>query len=588
MRVDQFPNINHCWAALLIEELTRAGVCAFCLSPGSRNTPLAMAAMQQNAVPKIMHFDERGAAFHALGMARGSGLPAVLICTSGSATANYWPAVVEASRTQIPLIVLTADRPPELLDCGANQAIDQTRLFGGYARWSVNLPCPDTAISPAYLLGTADQAVYRARRSPAGPVHLNCAFREPLAPVAMGGPFTEYLEDIQGWIGSDQPYTTWHLPQTRLTDADRKELVKRIHCVERGVVVAGRLRNADEARAVSELAKALNWPLFPDALSGLRVASGNPASVAYYDQLLLAEPFRAQCKPDFVLHLGGEITSKRLIEHLAAHRPEYCHVANHPLRHDPLHIVTKRFESDLIDFCEWLKHAVKDRSAACWGAVFPALSSTVEDTIDAWLKKQTALTEMQIARSVSRCRPAGSLLFLGNSMPVRDLDMYGAAGGAPGCIEANRGASGIDGNIATAAGLARGSGAPVTAIIGDLAALHDLNSLALIKDLPLTLVIVNNDGGGIFSFLPVADYPEHFEACFGTPHGKNFSGAATMFGLDYTRPDNPADFEAALSAAYCGGKASIIEVQTNRAENLQAHRDLQSRIASVVEKTLYK
>ena len=578
MRVDDAPNINHLWAALLIEELSRAGGCGFCLSPGSRNTPLAMAAMQQSAVPAIMHFDERGAAFHALGWARGAGRPAVLICTSGSAAANYWPAVVEASKTQVPLIVMTADRPPELLECGANQAIDQTRLYGGYTRWSLNLPCPDTAISPACLLSTVDQAVYRAQRAPAGPVHLNCAFREPLAPVPRGGTFTNYLEAVRAWMGGNRPYAAWNLPRTGLTETQQHEIIRHINGIVRGLLVVGRLRNPDEARAVRELAQVLNWPLFPDALSGLRVASGAPSVVPYYDQLLMAGPFRAQFNPELVLHLGGEITSKRLMEHLGALRPRYWHVADHPLRHDPMHLVTDRYETDLTDFCTWLKKAAKERTAPGWAAEFTKLSGLVGKTIDAWLTEQTVLTEMHVARIVSRCRPPGSLLFFGNSMPVRDLDRYGAAEGAPGWIEANRGASGIDGNIATAAGLARGHGVPVTAVLGDLAALHDLNSLALIRDLPLTLVIVNNDGGGIFSFLPIAEYPEYFEACFGTPHGMDFSGAAKMFGLAYTRPDSPADFDAAFSAACASGKASIIEVSTNRTANLQSHRELQQRI----------
>jgi 2-succinyl-5-enolpyruvyl-6-hydroxy-3-cyclohexene-1-carboxylate synthase len=582
MRVDDAPNINHLWAALLIEELTRAGVCGFCLSPGSRNTPLAMAAMQQSVVPVIMHFDERGAAFHALGWARGAGRPAVLICTSGSAAANYWPAVVEASKTQVPLMLLTADRPPELLDCGANQAIDQTRLYGGYTRWSLNLPCPDTAISPAYLLSTVDQALYRALRAPAGPVHLNCAFREPLAPVPRGGAFTNYLEPVRAWMGSNRPYTTWNLPRTGLTETQQREIIHHINGTVRGLLVVGRLRNPDEARAVRELTQVLNWPLFPDALSGLRVASGAPSVVAYYDQMLLSESFRAECRPEFVLHLGGEITSKRLIEHLEALHPRYGHVADHPLRHDPMHLVTDRYETDLTDFCAWLKKAAKDRPAPDWNAAFTGISGLVEKTIDGWLAEQAVLTEIHLARIVSCCRPPGSLLFFGNSMPVRDLDMYGAGDGAPGWIEANRGASGIDGNIATAAGLARGHDAPVTAVLGDLAALHDLNSLALIRDLPLTLIIVNNDGGGIFSFLPIAEYPEYFEACFGTPHGMDFSGAAKMFGIEYTHAETPAAFETLLRAAGKSGKASIIEVKTNRSENLRAHRDLQQGIVQAI------
>ncbi|HPO12741.1 MAG TPA: 2-succinyl-5-enolpyruvyl-6-hydroxy-3-cyclohexene-1-carboxylic-acid synthase [Candidatus Hydrogenedentes bacterium] len=584
--LDNAPNINHLWAGLLVEELARGGVCCFCISPGSRSTPLAMAAARHPRVPSVVHFDERGAAFHALGWASATGKPAVLICTSGSATANFWPAVVEASMSGVPLILLTADRPPELLDCGANQAIDQIRLYGEYVRWSFTLPCPDPEIPPGMVLTTVDQALYRAQHPPAGPVHLNCMFREPLAPLLKDQEqIKACMETLSKWRHAQAPFTSFRIPNIRLKTEDDLALLNLLNDVKRGLLVVGRLRTAKESEAARLLAETLQWPVFPDVCSGVRLAGATKAPyVAHYDQLLLSDTFQRECTPEFVLHLGGAITSKRLQEHLARLRPEYMLVNAQPFRQDPFHQVTHRVEMGITGFGKWLTPSVRDIGAPSWGKDFSEYSQRISRQVDDWLNEASALSEIAVARLVSRQRPAGSIVFLGNSMPIRDMDMYGAPDGPEGLVVANRGASGIDGNIATAAGYANALQTPVTAVIGDLAALHDLNSVSLLRAsaAPVILVVVNNNGGGIFSLLPIAEYEENFEKCFGTPHGLTFEEAARMFGISYACPDSQELFAQAYGQAIAKGSSSLIEVRTDRAENVRAHRELQAALRTVI------
>lgn len=586
MPLPEAANINGLWAALLIEELRRCGVRHVVVSPGSRSTPLTLAAASTPGIEAHAHFDERGAAFYALGLARAHLQPAALICTSGSAAANYLPALVEAAASCVPLIVLTADRPPELLHTGANQAIDQPGLFAKYVRWEQTLPCPTTEIPARFLLTTVDQACHAAMRAPAGPVHLNCMFREPLAPVPSGCDFSGYLADVAAWRDGVGPYTKYYPARGFMDSEQEREVVNHAHFAKIGVLVIGQLDDPLEIHAARVLAEAMPWPVLPDVLSSVRVAPGGHELAACYDHLMLSERFRAHFNPDVVFHIGGAITSKRLNEFLAARRPKYVHIAPHGLRRDPGHIVTHRVEADLRAFCGWLTAWVRGRGDKALLAPLLGLSRLAGDAIDAWLAAHDALAEMHVARIVSRAAPPGSLVFLGNSMPVRDFDMYADSACAAGRIMANRGASGIDGNLATALGAARALGQPLTAIVGDLTALHDLNSLALVRaaGVPVVIVVVNNDGGGIFSFLPVREHAGGaFEPWFGTPHGFGFAQAAAMFGLRHAAPRTAAAFQQIYAEAMASGAPTLIEVATNREDNVRQHRALQSHVASVVD-----
>ena len=584
----EFSNLNALWTSLIVEELVRNRVDYFCLSPGFRNSPLTVSIARNKKAHSVIHYDERGAAFHAMGYARATRHPAVLVCTSGTAAANFMPAVIEASMDMVPLIVLTADRPPELRHTGANQTIDQVKLYGDYVRWFCDLPCPDADIEPGFVLTTVDQAVHRATRPPAGPVHINCMFREPLAPVGPKKDFAHYLSGIKRWMENQKPYTEYDRAPS-VPDAETvAKATTIISEADRGILVVGRLRNSEEQEAVKTVACHLNWPTFPDISSGLRLGVTSDNVIAYYDQLLLSDEFAESCQPLTVLHFGSIPTSKRLQQLLEkSHPSEYIMVAGHPWRYDPSHRVTMRIEADADEFCKQLLTLIEQpRANRPWLEQFTTASDIAGRILRERLDDSDRLSEPAVARLISQNIQPDSGLFVSNSMPIRDMDMYADLHGPVVTVACNRGASGIDGIIASATGFACGLNKPVTLLIGDLAFLHDVNSLALLKSAvhphPLVIVVINNDGGGLFSFLPIAQVKEAFEPFFGTPHGLSFDKAADMFGLDYYCPDSKESFITSYLSAQKENHSAIIEIKSNRAENYSFHQALQKKIISAL------
>lgn len=566
---------NRLWAHLIVEELVRCGVDFFCVSPGSRSTPLVAALSANPKAKPLVHFDERGSAFAALGYARATGRPAAWITTSGTAVANGFPAIVEASTDGVPMLCITADRPPELRQTGANQTIVQPNIFGDYARWSFDLPAPDLSVDPASVLTTVDQAVYRARRAPKGPVHLNTMFREPFLnePEVQG----EVNYGLDSWNESEEPYTRYADTRPSVDVEEVRRLWEKLRLARHGLIIAGRLETKAQGDAVARLAEALGWPLLTDISSQLRLGNDRQR-VAYYDALLTDGHFWEGHRPDAVVHFGGRPLSKRLEQALARAAPEnYMVVRDNPFRLDPNHRVTQSVEADVVSFCAALSEAAEKnpgKPLPGWSAVWLEASEKVGDLLDERLAGKEELSEPSVARLISRHIPEGHGLVLASSMPIRDMDTFAAADGPAVPVAANRGASGIDGTVSTAAGFARGLGEPVTVIIGDLALLHDLNSLAMLRDLPVVVVAINNDGGGIFSFLPVVRQEKIFEPYFGTPHGLDFKAAAGMFGLEYGQPDSAVEFVKAYQSACALQAPTLIEVKTNREENTALHREL--------------
>lgn len=602
------PELNRLWAELIIEELVRTGVDLFVIAPGSRSTPITAAAARHPRARTVVHFDERGSAFFALGYGRATRRPAAWITTSGTALANGIPAVVEASVDGVPMLLLTADRPPELRRSGANQTIDQVGLFGGYVRWEFDVPPPAEEIPARFVLTTVDQAVYRALRPPAGPVHLNAMFREPFLPPPPepGVPEPETAErgksvaampaELSGWAASARPFTRYANATPGAAEEAIDGLWAQLRSTARGLVVAGRLETPAQADAVRWLSERLGWPVLPDVTSNLRLGSAGGASqaVPYYDLVLASDSFREAYRPEVVLHLGGRSTSKRLLQHLAASRPErYVVVAETPERLDPDHLVTDRIEAEVVSFCQALAGRIEREDGAAgageretWSAAWREASIRAEAAVEAVLAGKTEITEPGVARWVTRHRPEEHDLVLASSMPIRDVDQFGAVTGSSARVYANRGASGIDGLVATAAGCATG-GRPVTLLIGDLALLHDLNSLALLRtaEVPVVVVVVNNHGGGIFSFLPVARQEDVFERFFATPHPYGFEDAARLFGLPYARPESAADFARAYELACREGRSALLEVVTERAENRALHAELLEAARLAVDRT---
>ncbi len=582
----QFDNINLLWGRLIIEELIRGGVCCCSLASGSRSTPLVLGIAEQNnvKVKTTVHFDERGAAFYALGYSRATGCPAVVVCTSGTAAVNFFPAIVEASADKIPLIILTADRPSELKETAANQTINQSGLYGKFVRWQFDMPCPDEKIAPEFVLTTVAQALNRALSSPPGPVHLNCMFREPLAPTANNKDFSDYMSNLTSWLQSEKPFTTYSRPELQLSEEQLKEPVNIINETKSGLIVAGKIK-ATESKLVESLARRLGWSLMPDIASGLRLASGTSENLISYIDLLLAVDDALLADVDTVLQFGRQPVSKRLLNSLNSVRPKnYIQIASHPQREDPNHQVTLRLQTSIVSFCKTLEHIIQQHGTSELTETLSKQSKQIDKTLNDILDSNDAISEPAVCRAISKQIDAGTALFLGNSLSVREMDMFAAADGNRVAVEYNRGVSGIDGTIATAVGYANGIQSPVTLVVGDLTFLHDLNSLKLARDSkqPLTIVVFNNDGGGIFSFLPVASQTENFEKFFGTSHGLSFENSAGQFGLNYFQPVSMKEFSRVYRACRKSNKSSIIEVKTKRSANFKLHQEIIAALKKVL------
>ncbi|MCL2915214.1 2-succinyl-5-enolpyruvyl-6-hydroxy-3-cyclohexene-1-carboxylic-acid synthase [Shewanella corallii] len=548
MQTHQIAELNLLWGALILEELARLGVKHVCMAPGSRSTPLTLAAARQQKLKQHLHFDERGLGFLALGLAKASRAPVAIITTSGTAVANLYPAIVEAWLTHVPLIVLSGDRPPELLDCGANQAIVQPAIFAGYAK-QMNLPTPDIAIAPQALLSAIDDAVSNQFQ----PLHINCMYREPLYPnEAHTDTFTDYLAPLNDWQQDDQPWCRVATCQPSSLPADHQlqEFVR-----GKGVIVAGTLSPEQDPAELLALSQKLGWPLLTDAQCQLRQ---HPQAIGHIDQLLQEPNARALLdEADRVLVVGGRLLSKRLISYLANHKwSAYWQLLFRQERLDPSHNSKQLFTAPLAQFAglQW-----PESSHRQWANALSQHNQALEQL----LQQQIDLGEFGealVIRTIARA-PAHQL-FIGNSLPVRMFDMFApSAEGDTSVTYTNRGASGIDGLLATACGVAAHEDQPITLVIGDLSQLHDLNSMAIARTAsgPFILVILNNDGGNIFNLLPVPNEALRSQY-YRLSHGLSFEGAATMFGLPYHRPTDADEFKQTYLQALQHKGTTVIEV----------------------------
>ena len=582
---NQAPNPNALWCNLLMEELVRQNVRYIGVAPGSRSTPLALAAAGQPGLQMVSHLDERALAFHILGWARATGRPAALVVTSGTAVANLMPAVAEASLGFVPLLVLTADRPPELRDTSANQTMDQVKLFGSLVRWQADLPCPSPDVPLGLLLSTVDQAVARARWGTPGPVHLNLMFREPLAPVPQPYPAARWLAPLRDWRKSGRPFTDY---QSGLEQApeDPVAIPERLRSARKGVIVVGAVRD-DEAEAAVRLAAHLRWPLLPDLQSGLRLGGRASEAVRHADLLLGHQAWSKRHAPEVVLRVGGRLISKRLagLGQQADAAPVIL-LTSRLERQDAGQRVDVHWFGQVACLLDSLRSALPaGAESAGWLTAWQEADRRVGRVLTRRMRARVGLHEPRVAWELSRRLPSHHALFAGNSLPIRLLDTFAAADAAWVPVGSNRGVSGIDGLLATATGYAAGRGRPVTLLLGDLSLLHDLNALALLRNsrVPLVVVVINNDGGGIFSFLPIADSFPQAERLFALPHGRTFAGAAAMFDLPYRRVHTLAGFVSAYRAACRDARSALIEVTTDRRTTRAAWRTLQTAVASALD-----
>lgn len=555
----QHATFNHVWSSLLLEELHRLGVRDIALASGSRSAPLTMAAAAHPGFRRHLHFDERGLGFMALGLAKGSGRPVAVIMTSGTAVANLWPAVAEAQLTGVPLIILSADRPPELIDNGANQAIDQQGIFGRYPVHQQNLPSPTPSIPAAFVLSSVDQALAKQALTP-GPVHFNCMYPEPLYPGEAYLDFSDYLAPLGDWLHSCEPWSPWlqgeqHCPH----QLDWDELQGK-----RGVIIAGRIQDPVEAQRVVQLAERLGWPLLADLQSQIRFDSRN---LIHMDLALQNSGFVTElARAEVLLQFGARLISKRLGQFIKQHPwQDYWLVDPQPARLDPDYRLRRRLVCTPRAFAT--AHQVNHRHLP-WHRLAErqqGISQQVRSACDRF-------SELGVCHRLNRL--IQGQLFVGNSMPARLMDMLGETGTGPSRVMTNRGASGIDGLIATAFGFSLSRDEPTTLLLGDLSALHDLNSLALLGkgSRPLVVILLNNDGGSIFRMLPVPTRDSLLETYYCLPHGLHFEHAAAMFGLNYRAPTTLDEFERDYATALKTGATLIeIKVPSNEvAEDLKA------------------
>jgi 2-succinyl-5-enolpyruvyl-6-hydroxy-3-cyclohexene-1-carboxylate synthase len=577
-------------ARAFVDNLAASGVRDVCLAPGSRSAPLAFAFDAHPAVRVRVVTDERDAAFFALGIARASGAPTAVLCTSGTAAANFLPAVVEASLSNVPLIVLTADRPPELRDTGAPQTIRQPGLYAQYVRWGVDAAAPSGGMPiDAYFATLACRAAAVAVRD-SGPVHVNVPFREPLWS-------NDALALLETGIARTTTARVGFTGARRSPSAsDLSELVRRLSARERGLVVCGPGTGvAGDLDAYAGLAHALGWPLLVDALSGLRygaaaVSQAHDVLVDGYDVLLRDEAFRASYRPDAVLRFGGLPTSKALIRFLADEGPGLqIAVTSNGSYADPDFVVSDVIEGDCADVAAGLLRALDDATPgdSGWLRAWVDASRTATSALRSHAETIREPFEGAIARAVADALPDGAQLFVGNSLPVRALDTFAGAGERAIRVLASRGANGIDGVTATALGVAVAGEGPTGLLTGDLSFLHDIGALQIAArhGIRMTIVVIDNDGGGIFSFLERPADEAAFERLFATPHGLDVRAAVETCGGRFVNVDTCCELSRALGGMIAGAGLGVVRICTDRERTVRAHREcLEAGLAASIRR----
>jgi 2-succinyl-5-enolpyruvyl-6-hydroxy-3-cyclohexene-1-carboxylate synthase len=513
-----------------------------------------------------MHLDERSAAYFGLGLARAQREPVALLATSGTAAANFFPAIVEANLARAPLVVLTGDRPHELRDNGAAQTIDQLRLYGQHVKWFFDLPEPDGSAQQQRLVTTiAARAVATSRAEPAGPVHLNWPFRDPLVPAPTGA------------VSRSAPSVAVHnarlAPAAALVD-DLAALLDRSPC---GLIVAGPDDSEPaQAQAIVSLAERLGYPILADALSGVRRGVADDSLIVdTYDAFLRDRTSVSALEPEVVLRFGALPTSKPLQQYLEA-LPESLSILVDPGGwREPSSQASEVLHVDPGLLCHALIDAVGERVSSDWRDGWLRLNAAARRAIDSHLAELDELFEGKVFSCLADALPPSALVYAGNSMPVRDLDTFLPRSSLPLRCLSNRGANGIDGVVSSALGASAAGGGPVVLVIGDVSFYHDMNGLLAARKhaLDLLVVLLNNDGGGIFSFLPQAEaVPENFELLFGTPHGLDFRLFVEGYGGEFVRVRDWSSFSAALTNGLQRGGLRVIEVPTERAHNVAQHR----------------
>jgi 2-succinyl-5-enolpyruvyl-6-hydroxy-3-cyclohexene-1-carboxylate synthase len=561
-------NDTHILLRAFADELARCGMTDACTSPGSRCSPLVLALAAEERLRCHSHIDERCSGFFALGMAKASGRAIAVVCTSGTAAANLLPAVIEAHEARVPLVILTADRPPELRQVGAGQAIDQLKLYGSAAKWFFEVGTHRATPERARWMRTlACRAYWTATQGRPGVVHLNWPLREPLVP---DGPVPA---PAPGRAGRRPWVLRRELPPD--LDAGARALGTLLEGASRAVVVAG----ATSSGAAASFAERAGLPLLADPLSGARRGA---AAIAHYDHLLGHEAFAEAHQADAVIRIGDLPTSKPLRQWLAR-QADSCQIMLDPdaAWQDPDGVLSDSVPLHPETLMSLDVGEIKKEDG--WLDSWVKADARASEAIDATLDAETGLTEPWVARELGRRLPAEATLCVASSMPIRDVESFFEARDEGPRVLSNRGANGIDGTVSAAYGAAATGNGPTVLLIGDVALAHDIGGLMAARrlGLALTIVVLNNDGGGIFEFLPVARAREIFEEHVATPHGLDFAHACELYGIRHHRATDRTGFGEALASALKGA-GGMIEISTQRKANLALHRRARAAVADAL------
>ncbi len=546
--------LNRVWCNTLLEELVRSGVEHVCIAPGSRSTPLTLEAEANSKLTLHTHFDERGLGFLALGLAKASNKPVAVIVTSGTAVANLLPATAESGLTREKLILLTSDRPIDLVDCGANQAIQQQGIFSSHVETALNLPSPTTQVSLNWLLTSIDHALAK-QRSVGGAIHINCPFPEPLYSANSAEMYADYTKSVAAWRALTSLYSNTYLP----IHLNAQPVSASDYVARKGAVIIGSIENEAAIKA-KQFASALGWPVFCDPQSGVS------SDWKHYDLWMQSDAAKAQLSQcDFIIQFGERIVSKRLNQWVKGQAATFCssqYIVVSPDAHriNQDHLPQTHIVADIEYWLSEQHLPTLLGEHAGWAAPLAEVANTVQQLALAQISNNDQLTELNVAVDLSS-RLKGRELFVGNSLMVRLVDMLSSISATQ--VYSNRGASGIDGLVATAAGVIKANQAPLMMLIGDTSLLYDLNSLALLthSTTPMVIVVTNNDGGAIFDLLPVPEQQK--QSLYQMPHGFSFEHAAAQFKLDYAAPETLNCYQTLIEKHFEQGQGTLlVEVKT--------------------------
>ncbi|MDG2307144.1 MAG: 2-succinyl-5-enolpyruvyl-6-hydroxy-3-cyclohexene-1-carboxylic-acid synthase [Candidatus Binatia bacterium] len=572
------PNRNYLAMEVLVEELVRSGVTDACVSPGNRSAPLAFALARNSGVKVWTHVDERSAGFFALGLARATRRPVVVACTSGTAAANLLPAAVEAHHAGVALILLTADRPPELRERSAGQTIDQLGLYGSHARWSFDLGVPEpTEVGVRHVRAAACRAVAESVGLPAGVAHLNLPMRDPLDPSNEEG---VALAEVGATArDSEARYTLVTVPNAGVSADLLRPIADRLATARRPLLYCGPLDSdaPNLVAAVRALAQRLDAPLLAEPISNLRRSEAGERLVGSYEALLRDDAFAAASRPDVIVRLGAPPTSRTVATWLDGCGAELVVLDEGGGWPDPGCRASHVVHGSIAENCQTMAAALRSvDSDADWCEQWAAGERRAAQALAVSVEGESAPFEGHIMRAIGAALPSDASVYVGNSLAVRDLDWFWPSDAPSVRVLANRGANGIDGFVSSVLGAAAG-GMPVVGVCGDLSFFHDLGGLVAAQRLGVRacFVVTNNGGGGIFDYLPSAraegGYEEHFEELFVTPLGIELGPLVAAHGVEFRRAERVEQIRPAIERALASATTSVVEVVVDRADSRAAH-----------------